>query len=463
VATDLSKFSDGDLQKIAAQAKPAAGKYDSYSDEDLMKIAGSKPDPYSKLGSAGMGAAQGITLGYAPQIYGGLAKLAGRDYEKARDSAAAEFSKAQNDNPWSYGAGGVAGSLPLLATGVGEAGEAASIGSAALRAGKTAGLIGLVQNPGESKTGDSLQIGERINNGITGLGLGALAGAGGKYLTNAAETTDLASRLRSTPQAVRDMLRSKLAGAASGIQEKVIDPSMKSAQEALSGVNLPYNTNRILSFEEKAIHPVTGAVQKIKAFPDVVPTGSAEDIQIPGSKALEIRQKLDDLSKWSARPSVSDESKAGNELAEGLANDLRERIRVASPDAATSLNRASEGINAQRDINDMVRDPITKFSSRYGGEHGGDIAPRLGLADEMAGTDLLKTAKTVGKAVHLNSPLPSDVTRVPGWITSQVATKAPGIMANAAMQPIPYIGGRVPYSKLMQSLIAERLRALGQK
>lgn len=167
-----------DPDKYLAE-KAASGQFnpDAYIQE---KSGGEVPsaDPYSKLGSAGMGALNQLGFGLTPELVGAsehpigavkaLMGLLGKDssneedvqnYAKVRDEAQSKFNQAKKDNPGNYMAGSLAGGiLPAILTGgVSAEGQAAKSLS-----GMLGGAIG-------TKT---------AANALTGAGYGALSGLG---------------------------------------------------------------------------------------------------------------------------------------------------------------------------------------------------------------------------------------------------------------------------------------------
>ena len=123
--TDLSSLSDEQLQAIA-NSEPDLSQVPN---EELERIAAT-PTPPSQLQSALRGAGQGLALGYEPSIAGALATYglseAGmynpelsttpeQSLQIGRDLAQSEHEAnkaAQSENPWTYGAGYLAGSVP---------------------------------------------------------------------------------------------------------------------------------------------------------------------------------------------------------------------------------------------------------------------------------------------------------------------------------------------------------------
>lgn len=165
-------------------------------DPDTYLAKKASPEDPGMLESGIRGAAQGATLGFEPVIAGGLSavdnlknnilngKLSLRDavdqYKKTRDSENKANEAAQKANPISSLAGNIVGggALTLGTAGAGllpEAAEGAGLGAKALNAAKIGALAG-----GTNELGNSLSsnqgLGATVNNTISGMGAGMLAG-----------------------------------------------------------------------------------------------------------------------------------------------------------------------------------------------------------------------------------------------------------------------------------------------
>lgn len=147
--------------------------------------------PVSQAESALRGIANGATAGFADEITGGgealLDKLSGKNdakslmdlYRQHRDESRANYEQAKEDNPWTYGAGNLAGGVGTIAlTGGLGAGVEGLSGAAALKAAAVQGAkLGAVQGVGEG-TADLTQgdVGGAAKEALTGGAIGGVAG-----------------------------------------------------------------------------------------------------------------------------------------------------------------------------------------------------------------------------------------------------------------------------------------------
>lgn len=130
------KYKAGSDDSVAAP-NSSENKWKKYSVAEEAPPVDESP---GSLESLGRGALQGISLGYADEITGAIeAALTDKTYTQSRDEARASNSKAQEANPWTYGAGELGGGVATLLV-PGAAGVGAGLkGAAALGA---AGALG---------------------------------------------------------------------------------------------------------------------------------------------------------------------------------------------------------------------------------------------------------------------------------------------------------------------------------
>jgi hypothetical protein len=143
-------------------------------------------DPTSQLESGARGVAQGLSFGFADELTGGAEalwkaakgdpKTFGELYRQSRDESRNNYRNAKDDNPYTYGAGQIAGAVaPALASG----------GSSLLGTGVAdLTLQGAAQGLGSSDA-DITQgdIGDAAEDTAKGAALGLLMGSGGKALS----------------------------------------------------------------------------------------------------------------------------------------------------------------------------------------------------------------------------------------------------------------------------------------
>lgn len=181
-------------------------------------------EPYTKLGSAAMGAAQGATLGFDDEIAGAAKALIDKGvgdkrdfwdiYKTVRDGVRKEHEKAASDNPISNFAGNIVGGVaPMLIPGVGEAlggaklAEGASIeakiGQMATTGAKVGAIAGLGGSNADLTSGEPGQIGQAAKDTTKGAAMGAAVaptiggvmnglGSAGKYIGKTISTLPLA-------------------------------------------------------------------------------------------------------------------------------------------------------------------------------------------------------------------------------------------------------------------------------
>lgn len=141
----------------ARQALPAGA---SVEFDDEMP-ANQQPQPeVGKLESFGRGAVQDATFGFGDEIAGVASALfgdkdyAGQRYRKGRDTNRENNKAAQAANPWSYAAGGLAGSVATsFVPGLGLANTGAKLSKVALQAGKIGALSGIGHSEAEDLGG----------------------------------------------------------------------------------------------------------------------------------------------------------------------------------------------------------------------------------------------------------------------------------------------------------------------
>lgn len=213
MAKDLSHLSDAELDKIIKSGPPVQNKdLSKVSDDELDKIISSYgPEKPSNAGKAALeGYGQGLTMGYLPQIQGGLekpitaglnavastglgSKLLGvpqnpnveaDSYLQSRDYFNKRSQDLAQENPKAFMAGQIGGGLnsAIITPGLGAAKGLGTAGKIAAGGG-AGGLLAGIQNPGDVQgVLDPLQAQSRIENagigavtggGLTALGIGA--------------------------------------------------------------------------------------------------------------------------------------------------------------------------------------------------------------------------------------------------------------------------------------------------
>lgn len=174
---------------LAAAAPPPRRAFNPAGgiDYDPTRPAAADDSP-GMLESAARGAAQGATFGFADEIAGAVeSAFTDKTYKQARDESRANFARAKDENPWSFGLGEIAGSV---ATGVATGGAAGVAGKAGLKgvaalAGAEGALTGVGTSEAESAGGIAK---DAAVGGVLGAALGGAAHkAFGKFAASAGE------------------------------------------------------------------------------------------------------------------------------------------------------------------------------------------------------------------------------------------------------------------------------------
>lgn len=147
--------------------------------------------PQNKWISAGLGAADDLTFGFADEISGASAAIpawlqnkdALKAYETQRDRFRAATAEAQEDNPGSFMAGGLA--TGILTPAIGMAAKGASAFQKAVTAARTGAAMGGVRGVGNAESvseipkssAQSAAMGAAFGLGMSGLGSGASKGS----------------------------------------------------------------------------------------------------------------------------------------------------------------------------------------------------------------------------------------------------------------------------------------------
>lgn len=221
---------------------------------------------FNELESAGLGAVQGGTLGYADEIEGAVrgagAKLAGQDkdlvelYKQYRDSARNRYKTAENENPKSFMTGNIgAGIATSLVPGLGEANLAklTALGAA----------TGLGTSEADLTEGDLK--GAAIDTGVGGA-TGYILGKAGEKIGKA--LTPEATQTRATARAVK-ALGEKALPENLPMGKAVLDEGLlpimggsKATQQAITG--------RMSDLEKNIVQPTLNAVSQNSGLESVV-------------------------------------------------------------------------------------------------------------------------------------------------------------------------------------------------
>ncbi len=244
-----------------------ADKFEKYQRPDKFEQYAKKEEPQGsngpgKLESALRGASQAATFGFGDEAQaflrslspvqigstaGGWPKLEGNtefgEYSKLRDQQRAANVAAQEENPWSYGGGAVAASLPQgLLTGRAALTVAKTLPGRLGVAGATGGALGAVHGVGKSE--DDLARSVR-NEALIGVAGGVLGQGVGEALYAApAVAKAIAGKIPGTKTARANAAAKEAADAAEQDAQDILvetmkRPPMKSGQPTPSGEGAP--------------------------------------------------------------------------------------------------------------------------------------------------------------------------------------------------------------------------------
>lgn len=239
------------------------------------------------------GGAQGVSLGFADEVAGGLGALkeaakkqtlsdAVKDYIKSRDEYRTGDSAAKSAHPYAYGGAQLAGGVAsAFVPGLGL-GKAATLGGRTLQAAKLGGVIGLGNSEADSvagAAGDTLKgaaLGGIIHPAIEGVVAPAIS-----RLVSGRTAEDLAVRhLRPTPQLaralgperLREVGREALDSGAIGFGQKAESTAanladLSEASGAVKGDIVNNSSSKIdpfqvaENFDKRVIEPLRGTAE----------------------------------------------------------------------------------------------------------------------------------------------------------------------------------------------------------
>ncbi len=249
------------------------------------------------------GGAQTGSFGFADEVTAALEKLAtGKPYEQALAESRQAYKRAQEENPWSYGTGGVTGAVAssivpgsLLA----RAGMAAKL-PGVIKAGKFLNLgadAGLLKTAGSAATQGAITgAGEAEGDRVKGAGLGGLIGGaggaigyglakgaetGGKKLYKWAfrEADEVAKRYKKKVLPSTTAWNHQITGSESGIEggvSDVLDTLMQKREKLLQDADKAGATVDV----DRALAPV-----KKKAMQWLDLSSSAKEVKNPSRRA----------------------------------------------------------------------------------------------------------------------------------------------------------------------------------
>lgn len=222
MAIELEKLSDAELDRLVMQkyqqAQPT-DDLDNLSDEELNNLVMQKISQPAQQSSspieAGLQAfGQSASLGYLPQLQAlaskGIAAITPQSevdkqlqaqgfqiqentpsYQQEKERFVEQGQRMAQENPIASAVGNVAGALTGGAAmgGLGAVAKTASAGQRLYSGIKAGGLVGLLENPGDTEgITDPLQIQERLTNAVKGAALGGAVQGGLEAVGSVAKT-----------------------------------------------------------------------------------------------------------------------------------------------------------------------------------------------------------------------------------------------------------------------------------
>lgn len=304
------------------------------------------PEPAEKqsnLGSTMMGLADGITFGFADEIDAGLgAVLGGPGYETIwsgnsfRDAYDTNVAKnrrllddAQEEDPWYFAGGGIAGGLVPVAGAYGGAAKAATALGKLKSASKAGALYGAAYGAG-SDTGAPL---ERLDGAATGAAIGAVGGAGLHVAARAGSAALSPVARKVLPQLDQSIFAKEQAQN----PHLLTDAAVSADLDRLVNILKVNRAKSKLSSAQKST--LTSRVDDLEA--SYLPSEEIKALDLPPSvrarlnAAMARRHLLSDSDVEALR----DGTPAGEAVAEGIIKARRLRAHVAE----TSGTRASAG------------------------------------------------------------------------------------------------------------------------
>lgn len=341
---DLSQYSDEELE---AMLPPDLS---SYSDEELQAIADDTPS--ERIGGAMTGAADMATFGFGDEIRAGIQapiyamRGVENPYQFALEQYRAKQAQRQEDTPFSYGAGQVAGGIGTAATlapkalskGLSYAASKGFIPSAGA-ASAIGGVSGGIYGAGSGEEGKRLQSALEAApygavGGIAGAGVGSLASRALKLFG------------KKTPQAVA----------------KTADDLLpeETATNTLKG--------EILDLSEGAVtqNPKTQAIEKAALKGALGDTAEDAALKAQATQQGQIRGIIEGMSEG-GEDALEDAAKA----VKGSYNTIKGKVNKAYDDA-----RIIQNVYINQSPIDEVFKPQVNALLKSGGFDVSDFSPR---------------------------------------------------------------------------------------
>lgn len=388
---ELEEMDRLEAELNGASASPAASR--SPSIEKPRKGA---------LEAGATGVSQGATLGYMPQIVGGIVggynklqdlinpisdgnggTIPRMGYTEARDRTNKDFEAQQKAHPIAYGAGQIAGSVAP-----GASAARLTKGLGAIKGGAASGAgLGFLANPGDKEgVVDPLQLKERGINSIIGGSIGGTAGALSKLTSKGAQISDNIRDIESGEMA--NKAAAAIDDAASQINAKQIAPRSEQLKELIRGKEFTVNPDRV-----EPVFPHLGA----KMAEGVADQPAPARTVLSGDRALRLKRAADAAANYGASKPFDPVATAKSDEAKALADILRRQIN-ADPRAA-QLNEGMAKYAALRDalVKREGAAPMAALQSKPGTDFGAVLAQ----VDNAAKTNLRRLGDDIRQAKDL--------------------------------------------------------------
>lgn len=421
---DPDSITDEKLQNDYVQKfKKASGKQDTrmptssnsdlfapVSEQELPQISPVSVAPeeevivpeYSSLKSAGLGALQGGTLGFADEIEGGIMSLlSDKSYSQARDDARLRYDQAQSQNPGAYLAGNIGGGVATsFIPGMGGANLA-----------KLAGL-GAVTGLGTSKA-DLTQgdiSGAAIDTAV-GAGTGYIAGKLGQKVN---KLLDPKARQAAANTSAARALGAKVTPETQQVGETLV----KSGKLPLMGGSQALNeaaTEGVEEMEKQAVPFLTRAQQVIQQNPKIVNakpalTSKIEELtesfvhNYKGSNVDKVAETVENLaSYWHNEFGKVANNPIALRRLRGLLDD---EIKQIDPNAFKFGNSPDPQIKFLMDLRNTVNEDISQLIDVAGQKMGGQFGEVMrkysnfikaeGLTSKLVQKDIMRPPGRLG-------------------------------------------------------------------
>lgn len=403
---------------------------------------------YSPLQSAGLGAVQGASLGFADEAEGAakaLYNLPGNKkslpelYKEYRDIARNRYDAAQNENPKSYMAGNLTGGIATaVVPGLGELNLAKAAGVGA--------LSGLGSSKADLTEGNlkGAAIDTGVGAGIGAAGYGVLKGLTPENLSNnaairatkalggkpAEDITPGATALKEGTLPIFGGSKATLdaaTGKMTDIENNIVQPNLRAVSENTglqNAVDSGLESGKIQDISSIVNDVLNDTTSKIPDIPEAESIANSiasqaehwqtklEDAGNNPFKLNEIRKEIDEYAKAS-KPSVFNQDRTDlapkHQFLTGLRDAVNDHLRdissLVSPGAGDQIAQGMERQSNLYGVKDLAENLMTKDANKVPGIKGigtGDIMGEAsGLGMKMMGHQTLGNLTMASGAAKL--------------------------------------------------------------